>query len=217
MTPRSLPRALALGALIAAATSAQAAPDGKQISTQGANGAPACITCHGARGEGNPAAGFPQLAGIGAKYLAEQLEAMANGSRVSPVMAATAKALDPAQQQAVASYYASLPSPLHIARLAAAATQDVEAAAGVSLQRWFTPGFQAARPERVAAIGQRLLRNDRANFLAAYRLFAQGGPILAHAAPDIACPALAMTGEEDVGSTAHMTRGLARLFTAAGR
>ncbi|KAG0730630.1 hypothetical protein G6F23_016105 [Rhizopus arrhizus] len=29
------------------------------------------------------------------------------------------------------------------ARLAAAATQDVEAAAGVSLQRWFTPGFQA--------------------------------------------------------------------------
>ncbi|MGE8677378.1 MAG: alpha/beta fold hydrolase [Achromobacter marplatensis] len=96
------------------------------------------------------------------------------------------------------------------ARLAAAATQDVEAAAGVSLQRWFTPGFQAARPERVAAIGQRLLRNDRANFLAAYRLFAQGDPILAHAAPDIACPALAMTGEEDVGSTARMTRGLAR-------
>lgn len=128
MTPRSLPRALALGALIVAATSAQAAPDGKQISTQGANGAPACITCHGARGEGNPAAGFPQLAGIGAKYLAEQLEAMANGSRVSPVMAATAKALDPAQQQAVASYYASLPSPLNIDRLAATAMHTVKPA-----------------------------------------------------------------------------------------
>ncbi|MGE8676222.1 MAG: alpha/beta fold hydrolase [Achromobacter kerstersii] len=60
-----------------------------------------------------------------------------------------------------------------MARLDAAATQDVEAAAAVSLQRWFTPAFQAARPERVAAIGQRLVQNDRANFLAAYRLFAK--------------------------------------------
>lgn len=89
--------ALALGAGVLGALPgpAQAAPDGRQISTQGANGAPACMTCHGANGEGNPAAGFPHLAGMGAAYLAEQLEAMANGSRVSPVMAATAKALDP--------------------------------------------------------------------------------------------------------------------------
>jgi cytochrome c553 len=125
MTPRSLP-ALVLSALFATGVSAQGAPDGKQISTQGANGAPACITCHGAQGEGNPAAGFPQLAGLGAKYLTEQLEAMANGSRVSPVMAATAKALDPAQQQAVASYYASLPSPLNLDRLAATAMHPVK-------------------------------------------------------------------------------------------
>lgn len=96
------------------------------------------------------------------------------------------------------------------ARLAAAATQDVEAAASVSLQRWFTPAFQAARPERVAAIGQRLIQNDRANFLAAYRLFAQGDPILAQAALDIVCPTLVMTGELDVGSTPRMTRSLAR-------
>lgn len=125
MTPRSLP-ALVLSALFATGASAQGAPNGKQISTQGANGAPACITCHGAQGEGNPAAGFPQLAGLGAKYLTEQLEAMANGSRVSPVMAATAKALDPAQQQAVASYYASLPSPLNLDRLASTAMHPVK-------------------------------------------------------------------------------------------
>lgn len=122
MTPRFLPAALACGVLFAAAAAtAQSAPDGKQISIQGANGAPACITCHGARGEGNPAAGFPQLAGIGAKYLDEQLEAMANGSRVSPIMAATARALNPAQRAAVASYYAGLPSPLDTDRLAATA------------------------------------------------------------------------------------------------
>lgn len=96
------------------------------------------------------------------------------------------------------------------ARLAAAATQDVQAAAQVSLQRWFTPAFQAARPDRVAAIGQRLVRNHRADFLAAYRLFAEGDGILTDAAPAIACPALAMTGEHDVGSTPRMTRSLAR-------
>ena len=74
--------------------------DGAQISTQGANGAPACVTCHGAKGEGNPSAGFPRLAGLGAKYLTEQLDAMADGGRVSPIMKATAQALDPAQRQA---------------------------------------------------------------------------------------------------------------------
>lgn len=128
MTPRSLRATLLAGLLCATAAHAQGAPDGKQISMQGANGAPACITCHGAQGEGNPAAGFPQLAGIGAKYLAEQLEAMANGSRVSPIMAATAKALSPAQQEAVARYYAALPSPLNTDRLAATAMHPVKPA-----------------------------------------------------------------------------------------
>ncbi|CAB3848608.1 c-type cytochrome [Achromobacter ruhlandii] len=115
--------ALGAGALGALSGPVQAAADGRQISTQGANGAPACVTCHGANGEGNPAAGFPHLAGMGAAYLAEQLDAMANGSRVSPVMAATAKALDPAQRQAVAAYYAGLPAPLNVDRLAATALQ----------------------------------------------------------------------------------------------
>ena len=95
--------ALALGALLAAPACTLGAPDGAQISTQGANGAPACVTCHGAKGEGNPSAGFPRLAGLGAKYLTEQLDAMADGGRVSPIMKATAQALDPAQRQAVAA------------------------------------------------------------------------------------------------------------------
>ncbi|MGH8817150.1 MAG: alpha/beta fold hydrolase, partial [Achromobacter pestifer] len=101
------------------------------------------------------------------------------------------------------------------ARLAAAATQDPQAAAAISLERWFTPGFQAARPERVASIGQRLINNDRANFLAAYRLFAEGDTILAQAAPAIERPTLAMTGSEDVGSTPRMTRDLAQALPNA--
>lgn len=100
-------------------------------------------------------------------------------------------------------------------RLEAAATQDVGAAAAVSLQRWFTPAFEAARPERIAAIGHRLLRNNRADFLAAYRLFAHGDTLLAQAAPDISCPTLVMTGDQDVGSTPRMTRALARALPDA--
>ncbi|MDX3987745.1 MAG: alpha/beta fold hydrolase [Achromobacter sp.] len=101
------------------------------------------------------------------------------------------------------------------ARLVAAATQDVATSAAVSLQRWFTPAFEAARPERVAAIGHRLIKNNRANFLAAYRLFAHGDALLAQAAPDIACPTLVMTGGDDVGSTPRMTRALGRALPDA--
>ena len=46
---------------------------------------------------------------------------MADGGRVSPIMKATAQALDPAQRQAVAAYYASLPAPLDTDKLAATA------------------------------------------------------------------------------------------------
>lgn len=101
------------------------------------------------------------------------------------------------------------------ARLDAAATQDPEAAAKVSLTRWFTPAFQAARAARVAQIEQRLLGNDRQSFLSAYTLFALGDPLLAQAAPDIACPVLVMTGEHDVGSNPRMTRDLARALPRA--
>lgn len=101
------------------------------------------------------------------------------------------------------------------ARLQAAASQDPREAAKVSLARWFTPAFQAARPARVAQIEQRLLDNDRESFLSAYALFALGDPLLAQAAPDIACPVLVMTGEHDVGSNPRMTRELARALPRA--
>lgn len=101
------------------------------------------------------------------------------------------------------------------ARLASAATQDPQEAAKVSLTRWFTPAFQAARPARVAQIEQRLLDNDRESFLSAYALFALGDPLLAQAAPDIECPVLVMTGEHDVGSNPRMTRELARALPRA--
>lgn len=87
------------------------APSGASIAAQGSGSAPPCAVCHGAHGEGNPAIGAPRLVGVGAAYLQEQLRDFADGTRASPIMAPTAKALGSAQGEAVAAYYAGLPAP----------------------------------------------------------------------------------------------------------
>jgi len=82
---------------------------GSTIAAKGtAAGVLACVTCHGAKGEGNAAAGFPRLAGLAAAYLAGQLENLADGKRQNPVMGPIAKQLTPAERKAVAAYYGSL-------------------------------------------------------------------------------------------------------------
>jgi len=103
--------ALAAAALPAAAQNA-AGGSGKQIATSGAgNGVAACASCHGASGEGNPASGFPRLAGQSQSYLIHQLNAFAHGERSNPVMAPIAKALSSEQIEAVSAYYAGLNAP----------------------------------------------------------------------------------------------------------
>ena len=87
--------------------SAQA--DGMTITLQGnGHGAPACVTCHGAHGEGIPANGFPRLAGLNTTYLMTQLDAFANGQRINPIMSPIAQTLSKEDRAAVATYYASL-------------------------------------------------------------------------------------------------------------
>ncbi|MBO9357113.1 c-type cytochrome [Bordetella petrii] len=100
--------------------------DAARIAASGANGGAACASCHGARGEGNPAAGFPYLAGLGRDYLNEQLEALANGARPNPVMGPVAAALTAPQRAALADYYAQLPPPFDADTLAA--TRDAAVA-----------------------------------------------------------------------------------------
>ena len=90
--------------------SAQDVGAGKQLASQGAGAATACVGCHGANGEGNAQTAFPRLAGQGRLYLAHQLESYANGSRKNPIMQPIAAALNDAQRQQVAAYYASLGS-----------------------------------------------------------------------------------------------------------
>lgn len=99
-------------AAAAASGSATATTTGKSIAAQGgAQGATACVSCHGLDGAGNPQAGFPRLAGLDAVYMARQIQAYRIGSRNNPIMMPIAKALTPAEADAVAAYYAGLPPP----------------------------------------------------------------------------------------------------------
>ncbi|HEU0230321.1 MAG TPA: c-type cytochrome [Burkholderiaceae bacterium] len=91
---------------------------GRTIATSGSGAAVACVTCHGAKGEGMAAAGFPYLAGQGAGYLALQLHDFASGKRANPIMAPIAKALNADQVKAVAAYFSHLPAPFDVKSLA---------------------------------------------------------------------------------------------------
>lgn len=105
--------------LLAAATMqahAQAASSPSQRGAQiaqsgGQQGVPACVSCHGAQGEGNGDI-YPPLAGQPAAYLQRQLEAFASNLRKNPQMAPIAKGLTEQERVDVAAFYASLPSPV---------------------------------------------------------------------------------------------------------
>lgn len=83
---------------------------GRNIAAQGAPGAAACASCHGANGEGNAQAGFPRLAGLGRIYIEHQLNSYADGTRANPVMTPIAGALSAQQRMQVAAYFAGLGS-----------------------------------------------------------------------------------------------------------
>lgn len=117
-------RLLAAALLLAAGSVAQAASladQGKQIYTQGGGGVPACVGCHGAKGEGQAAANFPFLAGQGNQYLDEQLQAFASGSRDNAIMKPVASGLSADQRKAVIAYIGTLPASWDAAKLGALA------------------------------------------------------------------------------------------------
>lgn len=109
--------ALLFAALLATACTDRMAPSddrfgrsGELIAMSGGEGGAryACVSCHGARGEGN---GFdaPRLAGLPAGYLQKQMEDYAQGLRPHEVMRDVARFLDSHERVHVANYYAGLP------------------------------------------------------------------------------------------------------------
>lgn len=81
---------------------------------QGGNadfGSAACIGCHGPGGNGNPAAGFPALAGQHATYTYNQLKAFHDGTRSgdpNSMMRHMVRKMSDAEMQAVAEYIQGL-------------------------------------------------------------------------------------------------------------
>jgi cytochrome c553 len=75
------------------------------------SGVPACMACHGPRGAGNPAAGYPSLYGQHATYITVQLKAYNNGERstdANAIMRNIAQRMTTAEMEAVASYIEGL-------------------------------------------------------------------------------------------------------------
>ncbi len=76
-----------------------------------------------------------------------------------------------------------------------------------AVDRWFTAEFIAARPDVLEERRRRSLNNDPDCYAAAYRVLADHD--LADRLPEITTPTLAMTGENDVGSTPRMAELIA--------
>jgi len=128
---------LALAAIPGAAL-AQPGNAGAAIAAKGTpGGAAACVACHGAKGEGNAAAGFPRLAGLPADYLAAQLDHFAAERRKNPVMGPVAKQLTAAERKAVAAYYGALPAAQALAIDDGAGLRAADTGAWLALRgRW---------------------------------------------------------------------------------
>jgi len=74
-------------------------------------GVPACIACHGPRGEGNTLARFPALSGQNAAYVEAQLHAFRSGTRkggVNDMMTQVVARMSEDEIKAVASYVSGL-------------------------------------------------------------------------------------------------------------
>ncbi|MBA2813796.1 alpha/beta fold hydrolase [Streptomyces sp. KM273126] len=87
------------------------------------------------------------------------------------------------------------------------AEADFAASATASLERWYAG--TDVDPDRVARTEATLLANDVNSFLNCYRVFATADAELAPDLAAIAVRALAVTGENDPGSTPGMTHRLA--------
>ncbi len=91
-----------------------------------------CTACHGRRGEGDAAAGYPRLQGLSAAYQIKQLEAFADGTRKSEIMAPLARSLAARARAQATDYYAGLKAPAHPTAPASAPRDDRLAVRG----RW---------------------------------------------------------------------------------
>ena len=68
--------------------------------------AASCAACHGSDGSAAPGAALPDLAGMPAPYLAEQMKAFKSGARPGTLMPQLAKGYSDAQIEQLAAWFA---------------------------------------------------------------------------------------------------------------
>lgn len=90
------------------------------------------------------------------------------------------------------------------ARLEILRIEGIEAIMAAAQERWFTPAFVQAHPEKVRDRMEQLKRNDPKSYKAAYTVFSMSdlGDRLRH----IRHRTLIVTGERDVGSNTRMAQ-----------
>lgn len=86
------------------------------------------------------------------------------------------------------------------------AQEDFAASAHAAVERWFSPEWRAREPELAWSVLTTMLDNDRTSYLACYDVFATADAELWPRLPEITAPTLAVTGSDDPGSTAAMSR-----------
>jgi 3-oxoadipate enol-lactonase len=82
--------------------------------------------------------------------------------------------------------------------------QGIDAVSGAAQERWFTPDFVQAHPEKVRDRMEQLRQNDPESYKAAYGVFATSD--LGEHLHEIRHRTLIVTGENDVGSNTRMAR-----------
>jgi pimeloyl-ACP methyl ester carboxylesterase len=91
--------------------------------------------------------------------------------------------------------------------------QGIASVAQAAEDRWFTPTYKAANPDKVERRLRELVGNDHLSYAAAYRVFAQADEGVL---PErIRQPTLIMTGEHDSGSSPRMARFLHERITGS--
>lgn len=102
-----------------------------------------------------------------------------------------------------------------MARVRQAEKAGPAATVEAALERWFTDGFRARRPEVLDLVRKWVTANDPKVYPAIYRAMAEGDIELADSIGAIRCPTLVLTGGEDHGSSPEMATRMAALIPGA--
>ena len=145
-----------------------------------------------------PVVGF-SLGGMVARRVA-----MDHPDRVSALAILNSTHCRTAQQQAAVE-----------ARLAEVIAHGPSATVEAAVARWFTDTFRAHDTRITGLVRKWVTANDPQVYSRLYRILAEGVEELVAPVPPIACPALVLAAEEDVGNTPAMSRAIAAEIAGA--